>query len=170
MAKTDKEETTVKYQVTIGGTRRSKQHLVVDLTRRVHQNTAVRTNEVVVDVDNITTGNPEDKVSNLKQNISISVKVAKFPSKRILDENDGVIVNEPFKTSVLLRQPNKSVAIMIADKLNDKQEVQGIIPWSVDQKFTMVCTLSRITEKDAKNIIKPLVLKVMVNAYGGDKQ
>jgi len=170
MAKTDEKETKVKYKVTISKSRRSKQHLVVNLTRRVRQNTAAQTNKVVVVDDDITTGNPEEGVSNFKKNKSINVKVAEFPSKKLLNENDVVIISAPFKTSVLLRQPNKSVTIMIATELNGKQEVQGMIPWSVDQKFTMVCTLGQITEKDAKDIIKPLVLEVMVNAYGGDKQ
>ena len=152
-----------RYEVTIKA-RNIKAHLTFDVRRNVKND-----EEETVKNDNVKTScNEEETPDTKKETVSFKVEIMNEPNSKKLEENDGVIINQPSKTTIVVQHPDQVMTKKIADELN-QTEIKGMSSWSPTQDFSMVCILGKIEETEIEKIVQPLIIKVMIESRGDEK-
>ena len=121
------------------------------------------------DLENIEVGRDEIKaLDTKKETTNFKVEIINEPNSEKLEENDGIIINQPSKTTIVIQQPDQATTRKIANELN-QTAVEGISLWSPTQDFSMVCILGGIEKTDIEKIVQPLVVKIMIESRGDEK-
>ncbi|MCK5413482.1 MAG: hypothetical protein KAI57_03860 [Candidatus Pacebacteria bacterium] len=160
MSDKDKGTKETVYKITINA--RSKAHLVYIIKKKSPAKSSLdEKKEEITSLDKKTTVDDTEE-----ETVEVKIEVITTPSTKIPEGHDGLIVNLPIKTIILLSDPSPLIAKKIADQLNQLEEVKGLSLWSPDQEGLQVCILGNIEEEKAETTIKSTAISIVTNFMG----